>query len=578
MERTLRPAPNLQRSAGPHQSHPVLFSHPRFSLELPHGNAYKVIKEKLMMRKRFAVLLIAMGPAILLMMTFASCGGAGNKTETIKGIVVEKPVHEPVQMQMPPMAEMMGARGERGGGAAPGERGGAAGERGGAPGGAGGPGGAPGAPGGPGGPGGFGASKSTPAVYIDNGRYWADKSKAGIVTAGKVGDALASGLKITSKDGDIGGVYVKGLGSEYTIANANIELSGNGGFGLGGPGSGASADDYATLIIRNSTITTNGESRNATAAQNHSILKVYNSTLTAHGVPFTPDITNTEQKKQLEIDGNSRAHVTLSNSYSYFYYSTIIADGWAALSTDGSEGFVYLEANNCKVQTVKAGYGTYADGMCHNLINNCDFDVASMAGIIAGEADITFKDTKAKCGTYFALIHSIGTPAEVSALKVTGGEIASKSPVVLIKSANADIKFDGVKMASESGILLKSTISVDPQAANAADPKGQKVYGIHATFKDMDVAGDIIHTEDKANRTMTVYLESTTLKGTIKDASISMNPLSKWIATADSNVTIVCSVAVSQIDAPAGVTINAVGGQSGTYKLASGGTLILKAS
>jgi len=220
------------------------------------------------------------------------------------------------------------------------------------------------------------------------------------------------GVKINANNADVGGVFVKGMESEYTLADANIEVSGNAGLGLAGPGSGASAEDFATLTIRNSHITTNGENRNATAAQNHSILKVYNSTLTAHGVPFTPDITNTEQKKQLEIDGNSRAHVTLSNSYSYFYYCTVIADGWAALSTDGSEGFVYLEANNCKVLTVKSGYGTYADGMCHNYINNCDFDVASMAGIIAGEADITFKDTKAKCGTYFTLIHSIGTPAE----------------------------------------------------------------------------------------------------------------------------------------------------------------------
>ena len=75
---------------------------------------------------------------------------------------------------------------------------------------------------------------------------------------------------------------------------------------------------------------------------------------------------------------------------------------------------------------------------------------------------------------------------------------------------------------------------------------------------------------------MTVYLESTTLKGAIKDASIKINRLSKWIATADSNVTIVDDVDVSQIDAPAGVTITAVAAVSGKYKLASSGTLVLK--
>ena len=43
---------------------------------------------------------------------------------------------------------------------------------------------------------------------------------------------------------------------------------------------------------------------------------------------------------------------------------------------------------------------------------------------------------------------------------------------------------------------------------------------------------------------MTVYLEQTTLKGAIKDASIKMNRLSKWFATKDSNVTIVGDVDV----------------------------------
>jgi len=492
-------------------------------------------------------------------MTFAACSKDTNQTATIKGVVVEKPVHQPIKIQS---MEDMASRGsgEAGRAGTPGEAAGAGGPGGGAPGGFG------------------GGSNSTPAVYIDNGKYSAGKSKAGVMTAGNLGDALASGVKINAKGGDIGGIYVKGLKSEYTISDANIELSGNGSFGLAGPGSGASADDYATLIIRNSTITTSGENRNATAAQNHSILKVYNSTLTANGVPFEPDITNTEQKKQLEIDGNSRTHVTLSNSYSYFYYCTVIAEGWAALSTDGAEGFVYLEANNCTIKTLKSGYGTYADMGCHVYINNSDFDVASMAGIMAGNADITFKDTKAKCGTYFALIHNIGTPDEYSALTVTGGEISTKSPVVLIKSANADISFDGVNMTSESGVLLKSAISVDPQSAKTAKTKAQEVYGIHATFKDMYVEGDIDHSADKEHRNMTVYLESTTLKGAIKDAQISINPRSKWIATADSNVIIVGSIDISQIDAPAGVTVTAVAGESGTHKLASGGTLILKAS
>jgi hypothetical protein len=210
--------------------------------------------------------------------------------------------------------------------------------------------------------------------------------------------------------------------------------------------------------------------------------------------------------------------------------------------------------------------------MCHNFFYNCDFDVACMAAILAGESDITFNNTKAKCGTYFAMIHCVmGLPVEVTTLKVNGGDIVCKSPAVIVKSQNAIIDFDGVKINPECGILVKSIWNDDP---NATKTKGQKVYGIHATFKDMDVAGDIIHQDP--DRDMNVYLQSTTLKGAVKDAYISMDAGSKWIATDYSKVTIAGDVDTAQFDAPKGVTIVAVAGGSGTYTLPGGGTLILK--
>ena len=58
---------------------------------------------------------------------------------------------------------------------------------------------------------------------------------------------------------------------------------------------------------------------------------------------------------------------------------------------DDSDGFCYQEANHCKVRTITSGYGTYSDRGCHNYINSCDFDVASMAGILEGEANLTSK-------------------------------------------------------------------------------------------------------------------------------------------------------------------------------------------
>jgi hypothetical protein len=197
-----------------------------------------------------------------------------------------------------------------------------------------------------------------------------------------------------------------------------------------------------------------------------------------------------------------------------------------------------------------------------------------MAIIMAGQSSAVFRDTKANCGTYFLLSHCVtGSPTEVSTLTVDGGEITCKSPVAIIKSHNVVLSFDDVKLKTESGVLVRSIVNEDP---NATPVDGMKVYGIHATFKDMDANGDIFHEDPE--RTMAVYLECATLKGAVKDAYITIDNHSKWIATGDSDVIIMGDFNVAQIDAPAGVTINAVAAESGTYTLAGGGTLNLKTS
>ena len=121
---------------------------------------------------------------------------------------------------------------------------------------------------------------------------------------------------------------------------------------------------------------------------------------------------------------------------------------------------------------------------------------------------------------------------------------------------------DGAKIKSGKRRSVESVVSVDPNAAEDRQHQGQNVYGIHATLKNMDLEGDVVHTADKENRGMTVYLEADHAERAIKDASIKMNRLSKWFGNRDSNVTIVGDVDVSQIDAPAGVTITAIAGRS----------------
>ena len=56
-----------------------------------------------------------------------------------------------------------------------------------------------------------------------------------------------------------------------------------------------------------------------------------------------------------------------------------------------------------------------------------------------------------------------------------------------------------------------------------------------------------------------------------------MDPGSKWIATADSDVTLLTNVDPAQIDAPTGVTVTVRGAEAAEYTLAGGGKLVVEA-
>ena len=381
-------------------------------------------------------------------------------------------------------------------------------------------------------------------------------------------------LKVVGYEGKDGGVYCDGEATDCLIENAYITLEGTG-KGVGGPDTGVSARNGATVTIKNAVINGYGRSRFCTSAETGSKMYVYDSVLWSHGQPWGEGFDPITEPMAtppagLLIEGNCRTHCTMTNSYSYFYDSKIICDGWGALSTEGAEGFVYLEANDCDIIVTKRGYGAYADPDCHDYFNRCNFDVADMSLILAGKSDSTFTDCVCENGTYFALIHNVnGLPEEVGELNVTGSEIHAGKEVMLCRSENADIKFSRTELSSDIGIILRSEENDDP----CRTIPSEHPFGIKASFDEMKLEGDFIH-EDLA-RDMFLEFTKVNMTGAIKNANLKMDVRSYWYATADSNVTFTGDFYLNQLDAPAGVTIKAVGGQSGTYDLFSGGKLVI---
>ena len=188
------------------------------------------------------------------------------------------------------------------------------------------------------------ADDAKAAVHFKDGKYDEKTSNPSVVYGGEISDNEVTDLKVVAYDGTDGAIYAEGAGTDVTVDGAYISLQGDG-TGIGGPASGASVKYNAKLTLKNAVIDTVGRTRYSTAAEEGSVLKVYDSVIWSHGIPFgegieRPTALMSTPPAALEMDGNTRTHCSMSNSLSYFYNSKIICDGWAALSTESSEGFV----------------------------------------------------------------------------------------------------------------------------------------------------------------------------------------------------------------------------------------------
>jgi hypothetical protein len=421
----------------------------------------------------------------------------------------------------------------------------------------------------------------TAELYVVDGRYRPERSQAATALAGKAGDGAATGIALRSSAADRNGIIVHGGATPYTVSNATIALSGNGSNDFEAIGAGALVDNGGSLVLKSVNITTNGVISPATAAREKSVLKVYDSTLIAHGGPlpggYVPKIGAgmMEPPAPLGIKGTARAHLSTSNSKTYFYRSTIIADGWGALSTDDTGGNVYLEADDCDIRVNNSGYGVYADFGATVVLKRSRLKTATFGGIIAGAGKIEFQDVQGDSGGNAVMIHSVmGNPLEKGILAISGGRLASAHATLLVKSANADITIDHVEMQPADGTLLQSIVNTDP---NATRVDGKAPPGIHVKLNNADLNGNILH-QDSA-RPMVLELERTRLRGAIRNATLALGKDSRWTATGDSNVVLSDAVDLAQLDAAAGVTISAQAGPGsallGSHALAGGGRVII---
>ncbi len=406
--------------------------------------------------------------------------------------------------------------------------------------------------------------------------------------SGDISDTEARNVKFYTETPELGGFLIR-TNAHYAIYDSDFKAFGNGRNDFIGNGALVMTDDYAQAVIRNCTFETTGCVRPCTAAGLKSVMKVYESRLVTNGGEWPPDYKfgfaydeGTFGHKRGDDDngtgmgGNCRPHMSLNSSKAYFYDSEVISDGWAALSTDSVHGDLYLEANRCHLKLLHNGYSSWSDTGATVVYNDCDVDCAALLYVVTGEASITINNSRSKSGRYGVNMSTNANdkPTTLGQFCVNGGSFHTGREVIRISSQNAYITFDGVDLKTDNGILLHSKLNEHPRTAYPRED--EPVYGVKAVYRNMDIAGDIIH--EDPNRTMAITLIGTVLHGRIQDAYLALEKDSRWYATADSFVGLVGDVKLSQIDASDGVVINAVGADCplhGTYNLPSGGKLVI---
>ena len=399
---------------------------------------------------------------------------------------------------------------------------------------------------------------------------------------GSLGPDGADGLRITG-EGDGVNAIVADSGS-YCFTGLDADVKGDGINDFDGIGAVLMGRNSAVVELRDSKITTAGVIRPCTFVRDSATLKVYNCVLTGEG-GFVPDdyipIPGPGMKKAplgLKIDGTSRTHLSVGNSNAFFYDSTIVADGWAALSTDGCTDELYLEANNCDVICRNSGYGVYSDGGCIVRLNGSRIKTSTHCAIMAGDCKLTLDSCTAESGRYAVMMHDVhGFTSEIAKCYVRDSRLAVGEIPFFVKSTNAYIGIDNTAIDSKSGVLVHSVLNDDDHATKVGEDETE-LYGIKISIRKSELCGDILH--DDPQRTMSVKLTDATLTGQIRDAYVAFSGHSRWTATGDSTVCLVNVTDLSSIDAVSGVTIQAVRGKdtslSGSYDLPSGGRLVIE--
>lgn len=420
------------------------------------------------------------------------------------------------------------------------------------------------------------AEQTSAALWLKDGSIDTGRSGAENYTGTVTENGALQNFKLDSDKPELNAVVLEG--GTTVVLEPDIHLSGPGCSDFTCKGTAVLAEENAKVDIRGGSIVTHGATRSATIATSGATLKVFGTKLATYGGPLPEDYVPVigpgmmEPPAPLGLGGNCRTHLSMDNSESYFYDCDIYAEAWAALSTDSSGGYVYLEAKDSTINVGGNGYVIYADNGCHVVLERCQVSSGNVFGIQDGNSSIHLREVNGACQGYGFLIHGGMTDlTDIGTIRIQDCDLSSHGPMFRCKSTNVDLYFKNCRLTCQDGIILE-TMLTDDEFYFQTRSHTPDDYGVQATFEDMELFGDL-RCEDPERKNCLNFV-NTALTGSITGfPRLRLTEGSTWVATKDSAITLLGSV--DGIDAAAGVTITAKSDaqKEQTVSLPSGGIL-----
>jgi hypothetical protein len=367
------------------------------------------------------------------------------------------------------------------------------------------------------------------ALYVDENGIDANRSAVAALQGGSYDAKKIDGVTIHSEnDGFTGMVFTAG---EHEIDNTTIELNGCGRNDFAGNGAGIVATGTSKVHVKNLSVKNRGVIRGAILAADNGEITVEDSTIECNG--YTQEehdaVTNSIESMNgvpwmLGLYGNNRATNVVGSGTATYINSTIKAEQWGALSTDGTdspkafgETSLHLNTKDCKVEiTGASGYGSYSIGAACNTFDHTSFKVPDYALICANEyaAGRFINGSDVKSGRFGVMWHQ----NQGGVLEVSDSKIETGLTTFLVKGCYPDIRVNRSQIDSGNGVILQMIDLDDPgpgvpefvtdqgvpekdpthsvTGPNFADitifsfPVKQYCTDLKATFTDMTLRGD----------------------------------------------------------------------------------------